>query len=86
MLCDECYHEAPMEEFEEAARKYDALHGPSSYDERCPKCDEPRRPRYDDYYEPPEPEPEPSPLDVFVQEVFQPGDEESLADFVDGFD
>jgi hypothetical protein len=76
--CNTCYYYAPTEEFEAAATAYDLIHGPSSYDERCPKCDEPRRAVYDDYYDPPEPEP--SELDVFIQEVFQAGDEEALAD------
>lgn len=86
LTCEWCYHTADRDEFEQAADAYRAKHGYSDYDLRCPKpeCDEPVRPdtTYDYPYEP-DPEPEPSPLDTFVQEVFQPGDEESLADFVE---
>ena len=82
MYCDYCGKDAELGEWEAAAQAYDATYGPSGYDERCPdpKCEEPRRAQqYDDYYPEPDPEPEPSPLDVIVAEIFQAGDEESLA-------
>lgn len=79
MHCNYCDYEGSIEEFEGAARLYGEENGLTSYDERCPRCDEPRMDySYDDHYEPPEPEP--SPLDEFVQEVFPPGDAETLSD------
>ena len=77
MKCWCCDAEAAAELWELAGIHYVARNGGRQHD-RCPNCEEPLEEDHTDYdyYEP---EPEISPLDEFVQEVFQPGDEETLS-------
>jgi hypothetical protein len=79
MYCYYCGQDNSRDEWESAALAYDAKHGRSGEDLRCPNsvCEEPFSSSYDDWPDDnQDPEPEPSPLDSFVQELFQPGDEE----------
>jgi hypothetical protein len=77
MLCHVCNIDSPYEWWEIAGGRYAQTTVGGSSRERCPNCNEPHFDDYIDGYDPSEEES--SPLDSFVQEIFQPGDEETLS-------